>query len=54
MKQFQASPFFGVWHPDSLKLYVDCGLYDDPNGGVRLKMSGLQVCLAPYSFVTCI
>lgn len=44
LRLFRASPFFGRWHPDALKIYVECGLYDDPAGGVSLKMSGLIVC----------
>ncbi|TFK53115.1 hypothetical protein OE88DRAFT_1734063 [Heliocybe sulcata] len=40
---FSASPFFSVWDPDVLKVYVECGLADcESEGGVRLKMSGFQ------------
>lgn len=39
---FKKSPFFGVWHPEVLRDYVDYALVDDPEGGVKLKMSGLQ------------
>ncbi|KAF8556562.1 alpha beta-hydrolase [Imleria badia] len=42
LQLFQKSPFFGAWHPDVLRLYVDHALIDDAEGGVRLKMSGLQ------------
>jgi len=42
LQLFRKSPFFGAWHPDVLELYVDHGLIDDAEGGVRLKMSGLQ------------
>ncbi|KAF8651171.1 hypothetical protein AX16_004826, partial [Volvariella volvacea WC 439] len=42
---FEKSPFFQAWDPSSVKVYVECGLYntsDDPNSPVRLKMSGVQ------------
>ncbi|PFH47153.1 hypothetical protein AMATHDRAFT_7027 [Amanita thiersii Skay4041] len=44
---FKKSPFFSAWHPEVLKLYVECGLYDttDSQTGrpiTRLKMPGLQ------------
>lgn len=39
-KRFLASPFFAAWHPAVLELYLECGLYDDPNGGVSLKTPG--------------
>jgi hypothetical protein len=42
-KQFQATPFWQRWHPDALDLYVECGLCEDPYGGVKLKMSGMLV-----------
>lgn len=42
LRLFQQSPFFGAWHPYVLQLYVDRALIDDAEGGVRLKMSGLQ------------
>lgn len=45
LRLFKASPFFGAWHPDVLQLYVTYGLCEDPRGGVKLKMSGLQEAL---------
>ncbi|KAI9454511.1 Alpha/Beta hydrolase protein [Boletus coccyginus] len=42
LQLFQKSPFFSAWHPDVLKLYVDYGLIGSPEGGVQLKMTGLQ------------
>ncbi|OSX64808.1 hypothetical protein POSPLADRAFT_1044257 [Postia placenta MAD-698-R-SB12] len=38
-KRFLASPFFAAWHPAVLELYLECGLYDDPNGGGRRSTS---------------
>ncbi|KZT22255.1 hypothetical protein NEOLEDRAFT_1181002 [Neolentinus lepideus HHB14362 ss-1] len=38
---FSASPFFSVWDPEVLNVYVECGLTDF-EGGVRLKISGFQ------------
>lgn len=35
-------PFFAAWDPDALKIYVEHGLAPDPQGGFRLKMSGVQ------------
>lgn len=43
---FMASPFFGTWHPDALRLYVTYGLCENSQGGVKLKMSSLQEALA--------
>ncbi|KZT67781.1 alpha/beta-hydrolase [Daedalea quercina L-15889] len=40
--KFLASPFFTAWHPDVLDVYVDRGLTDDANGGVKLKMPGIH------------
>ncbi|KAH7911504.1 Alpha/beta hydrolase family-domain-containing protein [Hygrophoropsis aurantiaca] len=45
LQLFKASPFFAAWHPDVLQLYVDYGLTEDSEGGVRLKMSGLHEAL---------
>ncbi|PFH44988.1 hypothetical protein AMATHDRAFT_10265 [Amanita thiersii Skay4041] len=44
---FKKSPFFSAWHPEAIKVYVECGLYDttDPQTGrpiTQLKMPGLQ------------
>lgn len=44
LQQFRSSPFFGAWDPAVLEVYVDAALYDDPKGGVSLKMPGMQVC----------
>ncbi|GJE99575.1 alpha/beta hydrolase [Phanerochaete sordida] len=41
LKSFQQTPFFASWDPAVLKLYVDHGIYDDPQGGVSLKTSGV-------------
>ncbi|KAI0634240.1 Alpha/Beta hydrolase protein [Trametes polyzona] len=48
MKQFSATPFFRAWDPAVLQIYVECGLYESPDGQVRLKMPGVQeaVCFA--------
>ncbi|KIP03855.1 hypothetical protein PHLGIDRAFT_25908 [Phlebiopsis gigantea 11061_1 CR5-6] len=40
LRLLQQSPFFGVWDPAALKSYVDHGMCEDPQGGVRLKTSG--------------
>ncbi|KAI0346372.1 alpha/beta-hydrolase [Trametopsis cervina] len=42
LEQFRANPFWQVWDPAALDRYVECGLYEDPNGGFKLKMSGMQ------------
>ncbi|OAX36910.1 hypothetical protein K503DRAFT_772027 [Rhizopogon vinicolor AM-OR11-026] len=42
LRLFKVSPFFKAWHPDALRLYVTYGLCEDPQGGVKLKMSSLQ------------
>lgn len=41
---FSQNPYFSTWDPAALRLYVECGLTDDPGprGGVRLKMPGIQ------------
>ncbi|KAI0087436.1 Alpha/Beta hydrolase protein [Irpex rosettiformis] len=41
LKQFQATPFWQAWDSEALDRYVECGLCDDPKGGVKLKMSGM-------------
>ncbi|OSC99698.1 alpha/beta-hydrolase [Trametes coccinea BRFM310] len=41
-RQFSATPFFAAWDPTVLDIYVDCGLYDAPDGQVKLKMPGIQ------------
>jgi hypothetical protein len=45
LRLFKASPFFGAWHPDVLQLYVTYSLCGDSQGGVKLKMSGIQEAL---------
>jgi hypothetical protein len=45
LRLFKASPFFGTWHPDVLQLYVTYGLCGDSQGGVKLKVSGIQEAL---------
>lgn len=42
-RQFQASPFFSAWDSDVLETYIECGLTQNGNGGVKLKTSGFQV-----------
>lgn len=42
MRLFQGVPFFAAWNPEVLKIYVNYALAPDPEGGVRLKMSGVQ------------
>lgn len=44
-RALSASPFFSTWDTDALSIYVECGLCDDLNGGITLKMPGTQVCL---------
>ena len=45
----QQSSFFGTWDHAALKSYVDHGMCDDPQGGVRLKTSGTLVgVLTPW------
>jgi hypothetical protein len=44
---FSRNPGFKAWDPEVLDLYVQYALVDIPRsegGGVRLKMSGFQVC----------
>ncbi|KAG2108437.1 Alpha/Beta hydrolase protein [Suillus discolor] len=45
LRLFKTSLFFGAWHPDTLQLYVTYGLCEDPQGGVKLKMSALHETL---------
>lgn len=45
LASFKQSPFFAAWDPAVLQIYVDHGLYDDPKGGVSLKMSGILEAL---------
>ncbi|PCH38438.1 hypothetical protein WOLCODRAFT_130894 [Wolfiporia cocos MD-104 SS10] len=44
-KKFLSSPFFAAWDSAVLEVYLECGLYDDPDGGVKLKMSGIHEAL---------
>ena len=41
--KFLASPFFAAWHPDVLDTYVEFGLTEDADGGVKLKLPGIHV-----------
>lgn len=41
LKTLSASPFFGLWDSEVLKLYVEYGIYKD-NGVYRLKTSPMQ------------
>lgn len=52
LASFQESPFFSRWDPAVLRLYVDHGVYDDPKGGVSLKMSGMVVLIYLRSFAS--
>jgi len=45
-EKFAAVPFFAAWDPAVLDLYVECGLYDAPEGGVKLKRPGIQEALS--------
>ncbi|KAI8989137.1 Alpha/Beta hydrolase protein [Trametes punicea] len=47
-RQFAATPFFAVWDPAVLDIYVECGLYEAQDGQIKLKMPGIQeaVCFA--------
>jgi len=46
LASFQKSPFFSSWDPETLKLYVECGLYDTHDSSGRpitcLKIPGIQ------------
>ncbi|KAF9244890.1 Alpha/Beta hydrolase protein [Melanogaster broomeanus] len=43
-------PFFRTWNPEVLQLYIDHGLTDDHNGGVKLKTSSVHEGLC---FINC-
>lgn len=43
LRLFKSSPFFQRWDPTTLDVYIECGLYEDPNGGFRLKMAPIHV-----------
>ncbi|TBU22440.1 alpha/beta-hydrolase [Dichomitus squalens] len=47
-KTFASTPFFAAWDPAVLEIYVQCALYDAPDGRLKLKMPGLQegICFA--------
>jgi hypothetical protein len=38
MNSFKRNPFFAIWDPSVLEIYVQCALYEDKHG-VRLKTS---------------
>ncbi|THH27684.1 hypothetical protein EUX98_g6505 [Antrodiella citrinella] len=42
LELFKSSPFFRRWDPAVLDIYIQCGIYDDPKGGVRLKMEPIH------------
>jgi hypothetical protein len=42
-KLLKASKFFGTWDDDVLKMYVEHGMIEDQNGGVKLKCAGFNV-----------
>ncbi|KAF5350679.1 hypothetical protein D9756_008735 [Leucocoprinus leucothites] len=46
LASFKQNPFFSIWDPEVLKIYVECGIYDtqDSEGNpiARLKMPGIQ------------
>ncbi|KAG0704157.1 Alpha/Beta hydrolase protein [Suillus ampliporus] len=45
LRSFKASPFFGGWHPDVLRLYVVYGLCEDLRGGVKLQTPSVHEAL---------
>ncbi|KAI0717896.1 alpha/beta-hydrolase [Cerioporus squamosus] len=47
-KMFSAIPFFKAWDHATLRVYVECGLYQAADGQFKLKMPGIQeaVCFA--------
>jgi hypothetical protein len=42
---FRENPYFATWDPEALEVYLECALTTDPNGGVRLKMLGVEEAL---------
>ncbi|KAH9927946.1 alpha/beta-hydrolase [Epithele typhae] len=53
-RQFAAVPFFQAWDPAALDVYVECALYDAPDGQVRLKMpGGLEAANFAERFTAC-
>ena len=38
----RAVPFFRGWDPECLKIYVECGMHETPDGQVVLKMPPTQ------------
>ncbi|KAF9238984.1 Alpha/Beta hydrolase protein [Melanogaster broomeanus] len=53
LRLFKKLPFFRTWKPEVLQLYVDHGLTDDSNGGVKLKMSGVHEGLCLVGYMAC-
>lgn len=51
-RRLLSSPFFQRWDPAVLDAYIEHGMYLTPNGSVRLKTTGVQVCfvLLPFLF----
>ncbi|EIN14480.1 hypothetical protein PUNSTDRAFT_96391 [Punctularia strigosozonata HHB-11173 SS5] len=41
-KLLKESTFFSAWDPAVLNLYLECGMIENPDGSVRLKMTGEQ------------
>ncbi|KAH9842573.1 uncharacterized protein C8Q71DRAFT_209172 [Rhodofomes roseus] len=46
------SPFFSTWDSAALSVYVECGLRDDPRGGVTLKMPSTQEAMTYTDMLT--
>ncbi|KAH8097014.1 Alpha/Beta hydrolase protein [Cristinia sonorae] len=42
LRLFKAVPFFQRWDPAVLDVYIQCGTYEVPEGGVRLKMQPIH------------
>ncbi|KAI0052389.1 hypothetical protein FA95DRAFT_1602038 [Auriscalpium vulgare] len=42
VSSLSASPFFGRWHPDVFKLYLDHAITTMPSGEVKLKCTSIQ------------
>lgn len=52
LRLFKKSPFFNTWHPEVLQNYVDYALTNAPEGGVTLKISGLQEAISFANHLT--
>ncbi|KAH9926153.1 alpha/beta-hydrolase [Fomitopsis serialis] len=51
-RALSASPFFSTWDTDALSIYVECGLCDDLNGRITLKMPGTQEAMTYTDMLT--